>query len=88
MTKQWNKKPLGIGGPCQLTDNPNEPTFDPCGTKRDDQISTAIQDPRLTDRDKNFLMSVYGEGRLTKKQHITITYILKKLKKAQPPEVV
>jgi hypothetical protein len=78
MAKQWNKKPIGIGGPCQLTDNPNKPIPLRNETRRPDL--RRYPRPRLTDRDKNFLMSVYGEGRLTKKQHITITYILKKLK--------
>jgi hypothetical protein len=70
---------MGIGGPCQITANPNAPTFDPCGMKRDDKISAAMENPKLTEWEKRFLMDVYGEGRLTKKQNITVSNILRKL---------
>jgi hypothetical protein len=76
---QSRKLAKGIGGPCQITSNPNAPTFDPCGMKRNDKISAAIEDERLTDWEKSFLMDVYGQGKLTKKQNITISRILKRL---------
>ena len=80
-----NSRALGIGGPCQLTGDPNQPTFDPAeSTKRDEMISKILstEDTGLNEWELNFLGSIYGIPRMSSKQRRVYIGILMKVKEA------
>ncbi len=73
----------GTGGPCQVTDDPNRPTFD-AAEKRDstDAKIEFLVSPHtieeLSDWERQFVMDVYGQRPLTRKQHMKVASIYKK----------
>lgn len=73
----------GIGGPVSAVEDPNDPSFDPAThqTATDKKIRYLCEEhtlSRLTEWERTFVMSVYGESRLSRKQHITVSKIHKK----------
>jgi hypothetical protein len=77
----------GIGGKVQNTSNPNAPTFDPAEVegKAERYIRAMLADAHIGKLDafeKRFLMDVYGQYPLTRKQHITLWKIVKKYRES------
>jgi len=73
----------GIGGPVQVTSDPNEPTYDPATTEdKTDQKIRALCVPAIYDLlspwERNFLTECYGQRPLRKNQHVTVWKIYKK----------
>jgi len=73
----------GIGQTVQLTDDPNNPLFDPAThtTETDKKIRHLLSDTviiRLNDWERNFVMNVYGCCPLTRKQHIQVSKMYRK----------
>ena len=80
-----------IGGPTQITTDPDSPSFDPAthegGT--DKKIRFLLEDHTihlLSPWERNFLMEVYGKVPLSKKQHITVAKIYQKHTQPAEPE--
>lgn len=69
----------GIGGPVQITDNPNSPSSGSAGRMSlDARIVAVIESNRLNDWERNFLMSIYGIDRMTPKQRKVFIRIMAK----------
>ena len=80
----------GIGGPVSSTDDPNNPSFDPSQHKSEtDKKIRFLLEPhtidRLTECVKDFLLNVYGQVPLSKKQHMRVWKIYKKHTEPAPP---
>lgn len=74
----------GIGGPVQITGNPNAPSFDPAtANDRDMQIKGIIHSEAINNWERDFLLSIYGIERMTPKQ--TKTFIRIKMKAKEVP---
>ncbi len=78
----------GIGSKVQITDDPNEPTFDSAThvTDTDKTIGDLLREDTiqlLTVWEREFLMNLYGQAPLTRRQHIGIWRIKKKYENPQ-----
>ena len=72
MTASIGPHGQGIGGPVQVTDDPNAPTFDPATRQsRDTRIAAMIENPVFSDWERNFLAGIYGVERMTARQRKT-----------------
>lgn len=74
----------GVGGRVQVTDDPNAPTFDPASrdTGTDKKIRAMLEPgnaSKLTSWEVEFLTTAYGSERLTRKQHIRVGVLYKKV---------
>lgn len=74
----------GVGGRVQVTDDPNNPTFDPASreTGTDKKIRAMLEPAvavKLSAWELEFLTTVYGAERLTPKQHIRVAKLHKKM---------
>ena len=82
----------GIGGPVQNVVDPNAPSYDPAQNESADmKVSWLLADERkrhLQDREIKFLLSVYGLGRLTRKQHIWLNDIYKNVRAIVGPSLL
>jgi len=59
----------GIGGPVQVTDDPNDPSFDAAtADNRDSRIRRMIESPAINEWERSFLVSIYGMDRMSAKQ--------------------
>ncbi len=65
----------GVGGPVTETDDPNNPSFDPATHNKTDDKIRYLLDKQLTQWEREFLMQVYGQVPLSRKQHIRIAKI-------------
>ncbi len=74
----------GIGGPVQTVENPNDPSFDSANSiSRDTRIRQCIENPSLTDWERNFLSSIYGIDRMTAKQRMVFIRISQKVMRVE-----
>lgn len=73
----------GVGGPVQETDDPNNPSFDPAthetATDRKIRYLVASYMDAMSDWEKQFVMSIYGQVPLTRNQHIRVGHIYDRL---------
>jgi hypothetical protein len=74
----------GVGGPVETVADPNAPSFDPAAhsTATDEKIRTLFSGqyaPQLTPWEVGFLSEVYGASKLTRKQHIRVWAIYKRV---------
>jgi hypothetical protein len=73
------KKQVGLGGPAQYVEDPNKPSCDPAEhDTRDRKIADLLTRGIGTEWEKGFLVSIYGQIGLTRKQAITASKILRK----------
>jgi len=71
----------GIGGPVEVVADPNNPSFDSAiSTDRDARIAKIIESPLLTDWERNFLASLYGMNRMSRKQRAVFIRLSMKVK--------
>lgn len=69
----------GIGGPVQVVEDPNDPSFDPAtSTSRDKRISELLTITDLTDWERKFLSEIYGVPRMTQRQSKAFVRICEK----------
>lgn len=74
----------GVGGAVGVTDDPNDPSYDPATHKSgtDQKIRVLLGEPylaTLSPWEINFLGEMYGKERGTRKQHITVSKIYKRV---------
>ena len=83
MSKSGHKSAGLIGGPTEMCADPNNPTFDPAthfgGTMQKAYWLCENAYDKMTSWEQEFIQSVYGMERLSKKQHITVYKIHKRL---------
>ena len=76
------KQHHAIGSASQLMKhNGKYASYDPAETtKTDDKIRNLLEKhaTELTNNEHEFVISIYGEGKLTRRQHIWLTNIIKK----------
>ena len=78
----------GIGGPVRSVVDPNNPSYDPATCMDDTQkkiiwlCERAIT--KMTPWEKNFVMEIYGQSPLSRKQHITVWKIFKQYSEENP----
>lgn len=73
------KKQQGGNGPSQKVRNPNSSHNDPAvqTMQRDIKIAKALKSPTMSTENREFLISVYGQARLSKKQLAKILRLCK-----------
>ena len=80
------KKATGIGGPCQYVPDPNKPSFDPATLMgRDNRITELLQSSELTAWERDFLASIYGIRRMSKKQCAALIRITQRIRRLEKP---
>ena len=78
-----SKRGEGVGGPVEVTSDPNSPSFDPAthNTSTDKKIRELLDDEiigKLSEWERQFLLDVYAADRPTRRVHITVWKIHKK----------
>lgn len=84
MTKKVGPYGQGIGGTVQVVSDANAPSFDPASsTARDKRIAQLLENPRVTEWERSFLLGIYGVDRMTPKQRSVFIRISSKVSACQ-----